>query len=142
MTAQLPSSKEQLLADIAHAEEKAATLCGPCADDHARLAGYLRTLLATHEQEPVATLDVQSGRTDGKKFALVYSLAAHQLPDDVYFLHIHPAPVPAVPDEIPAGLAGTIISLCAYNVRDKELAQKIYSAVRAAMLNGGNHDAR
>lgn len=47
-------SNEQLLADIAHAEEKAATLCGPCADDHARLAGYLRALLAAYEQEPVA----------------------------------------------------------------------------------------
>lgn len=56
MTAQLPAlpiQKEQLLADIAHAEEKAATLCGPCADDHARLAGYLRALLSGMEQEPV-----------------------------------------------------------------------------------------
>lgn len=53
MTAPLPS-KEQLIADIAHAEEKAATLCGPCADDHARLAYWLRALLAAYEQEPVA----------------------------------------------------------------------------------------
>lgn len=59
MTAQLPISKEQLLADIAHAEEKAATLCGPCADDHARLAGYLRALLAAHEQEPVSGTTIQ-----------------------------------------------------------------------------------
>lgn len=43
-------------------------------------------------------------------------------------------PAPVVPDDIPAGLAGTIISLCAYNVRDKELAQKIWNACRAAML--------
>lgn len=56
MTAQLPElpSKEQLFADIAHAEERAATLCGACADDHARLAYWLRTLLARMEQEPVA----------------------------------------------------------------------------------------
>ncbi|MDV2861824.1 hypothetical protein [Phytobacter ursingii] len=51
MTTQSPS-KEQLIADIAHAEEKAATLCGPCADDHARLAYWLRALLAAYEQEP------------------------------------------------------------------------------------------
>lgn len=38
--------------------------------------------------EPIATLDVQSGRADGNKFALVYSSAAHKLPDDVYYLHV------------------------------------------------------
>lgn len=52
MTAQL--NQEQLLADIAHAEEKADTLCGACAEDHARLAGYMRMLLARMEQDPVA----------------------------------------------------------------------------------------
>ena len=50
MTAQL--SREQLLADIAHAEEKASTLCGACAEDHARLAGYMRMLLAGMDSEP------------------------------------------------------------------------------------------
>ena len=88
-----------------------------------------RALLAAHEQEPVATLDVQSGRTDGKKFALVYSLAAHQLPDDVYFLHIHPAPVPAVPDEMEDN----------GNPHDEEDMAYVggWNACRAAMLNGG-----
>lgn len=52
MTAQL--SREQLLSDIEHAEEKAATLCGACAEDHARLAGYMRMLLAGMSSEPVA----------------------------------------------------------------------------------------
>ncbi|HBQ1987750.1 Domain of Uncharacterised Function with PDB structure [Klebsiella pneumoniae] len=36
---------------------------------------------------PVATLDVQSGRADGHKFALAYSSVAHKLPDGVYFLY-------------------------------------------------------
>lgn len=36
---------------------------------------------------PVATLDVQSGRADGRKFALAYSSVAHKLPDGVYFLY-------------------------------------------------------
>ena len=49
-----------------------------------------------------------------------------------------PAPsIPAVPDEMPAGLFGQIVSLCAFNILDKELAQKIWNACRAAMLKGG-----
>ncbi|EPE9249872.1 hypothetical protein ACX2XI_000186 [Klebsiella variicola] len=50
------------------------------------------------DSEPVATLDVQSGRPDGHKFSLAYSSVAHKLPDDVYFLYRHAQPVPVVPD--------------------------------------------
>ena len=103
MTAQLPISKEQLLADIAHAEEKAATLCGPCADDHARLAGYLRALLAAHEQEPVGTLFVKkttySDREIGNHFAFMHADCAMKMSAGQYPLYTHPAPVPAVPDD-------------------------------------------
>lgn len=49
--------------------------------------------LAAMDSEPVATLDVQSGRPDGNKFALAYSSAAHKLPDDVYYLYRHAQPV-------------------------------------------------
>ncbi|WP_053087490.1 hypothetical protein [Klebsiella michiganensis] len=52
------------------------------------------------DSEPVATLDVQSRRPDGNKFALVFSSAAHKLPDDVYFLYRHAQPAPAVPDDV------------------------------------------
>ena len=51
------------------------------------------------DSEPVATLDVQSRRPDGNKFALVFSSAAHKLPDDVYFLYRHAQPAPVVPDD-------------------------------------------
>ncbi|WP_220668077.1 DUF551 domain-containing protein [Raoultella ornithinolytica] len=51
------------------------------------------------DSEPVATLDVQSRRPDGNKFALVFSSAAHKLPDDVYFLYRH-AQQPVVPEVI------------------------------------------
>ncbi|HEA0254732.1 TPA: hypothetical protein RU600_004611 [Salmonella enterica] len=44
---------------------------------------------------------------------------------------------PVVPEEMPAGLAGQIVSLLAHNIGDKFLAQKIWNACRAAMLNGG-----
>lgn len=40
----------------------------------------------------------------------------------------------AVPEDIPKGLAGQIVSLLAHNIGDKLLAQKIWSACRIAML--------
>ncbi|QJY63193.1 DUF550 domain-containing protein [Salmonella enterica] len=52
-------------------------------------------------------------------------------------LHIKEQPVPVVPAEMPKGLAGQIVSLMAYNIGDKLLAQKIWNACRSAMLNGG-----
>ena len=63
--------------------------------DHFSEASYLaRMALAAMDSEPVATLDVQSRRPDGNKFALVFSSAAHKLPDDVYFLYRHAQPAP------------------------------------------------
>lgn len=41
-----------------------------------------------------------------------------------------------MPEEIPKGLAGQIVSLLAHNIGDKFLAQKIWNACRAAMLQG------
>ncbi|HCJ1012985.1 TPA: DUF551 domain-containing protein, partial [Salmonella enterica] len=38
--------------------------------------------------------------------------------------------------EMPKGLAGQIVSLLAHNIGDKFLAQKIWNACRAAMLQG------
>lgn len=52
-------------------------------------------------------------------------------------LHIKEQPAPVVPAEMPKGLAGQIVSLLAHNIGDKFLAQKIWNACRAAMLNGG-----
>ncbi|ECA3869357.1 TPA: DUF550 domain-containing protein [Salmonella enterica] len=61
-------------------------------------------------------------------------------------LHIKEQPVPVVPvvpvvpEEMPKGLAGQIVSLLAYNIGDKFLAQKIWNACRAAMLQDGFRD--
>ncbi|WP_239914462.1 DUF551 domain-containing protein [Salmonella enterica] len=56
----------------------------------------------------------------------------------------HAQPAPVVPEEMPKGLAGQIVSLLAHNIGDKFLAQKIWNACRAAMLQGAepvsNHD--
>ncbi|ECH4148538.1 DUF550 domain-containing protein [Salmonella enterica] len=49
-------------------------------------------------------------------------------------LHIKEQPAPVVPAEMPKGLAGQIVSLLAHNIGDKFLAQKIWYACRAAML--------
>ncbi|EPL5654708.1 hypothetical protein PQ783_001195 [Klebsiella pneumoniae] len=56
------------------------------------------------DSEPVATLDVQSRRPDGNKFALVFSSAAHKLPDDVYFLYRHAQPAPEYPEVLPCSV--------------------------------------
>ncbi|EOZ4718016.1 DUF551 domain-containing protein [Enterobacter hormaechei] len=45
-------------------------------------------------------------------------------------------PAPMLPEEMPKGLAGQIVSLLAHNIGDKFLAQKIWNACRAAMLQG------
>ncbi|MEB5847709.1 hypothetical protein [Klebsiella pneumoniae] len=65
---------------------------------HGESKELARMALAAMESEPVATLDVQSRRPDGNKFALVFSSAAHKLPDDVYFLYRYAQPAPVVPD--------------------------------------------
>ncbi|EBX7637412.1 hypothetical protein WN718_004414 [Salmonella enterica] len=51
-------------------------------------------------------------------------------------LYRHAQPAPVVPEEIPKGLAGQIVSLLAHNIGDKFLAQKIWNACRAALLQG------
>lgn len=61
-------------------------------------AARLGRRLNQYSMWTVATLDVQSGRSDGNKFALAYSSSAHKLPDDVYFLYCRARPAPGVPD--------------------------------------------
>ncbi|EAT1012808.1 DUF550 domain-containing protein [Salmonella enterica] len=55
-------------------------------------------------------------------------------------LHIKEQPAPVVPAEMPKGLAGQIVSLLAHNIGDKFLAQKIWYACRAAMLQRVEND--
>ncbi|HAF4825324.1 TPA: hypothetical protein G8N36_000036 [Salmonella enterica] len=49
-------------------------------------------------------------------------------------------PAPVVPEEMPKGLAGQIVSLLAHNIGDKFLAQKIWNACRAAILQSKYRD--
>ncbi|MGK3485529.1 hypothetical protein [Klebsiella michiganensis] len=115
---------------------------------HGESKELARMALAAMESEPVATLDVQSRRPDGNKFALVFSSAAHKLPDDVYFLYRH-AQQPVVPDIDELRLAfeaaeresGDGFNLHKYGIgyADDETQGRwdTWLACRAAMLNGG-----
>ncbi|EPV6100117.1 hypothetical protein ACV8AU_001125 [Escherichia coli] len=63
------------------------------------LATELQERRSAAAQEPVAVVDIQRGRGDGRKYALCYTSAGHSLPDDVYNLYAEPQPV-AVPDDL------------------------------------------
>lgn len=148
MTAPLPS-KEQLIADIAHAEEKAATLCGPCADDHARLAYWLRALLAAYEQEPVAYMYRDNLHTDAR-FSLEPRFGNWSTEDIREYeisetpLYANPAPsIHAVPDEYRNSLQELVKAMRDYEMDVGEPAPYKHRAMmkRAeALLNGENHE--
>ena len=90
----------------------------------------MRSLLASLEAEPVA--EVCEG------FNLRYIGYGPAPKSGVHIgdkLYTAP-PTPVVPEEMPKGLAGQIVSLLAHNIGDKFLAQKIWNACRAAMLQG------
>ncbi|WP_261375775.1 hypothetical protein [Enterobacter bugandensis] len=82
-----------------------------------------RIALASLEAEAVGTF---------RKGPCGYSPSFHE---DAVPLYTAP-PAPVVPEEMPKGLAGQIVSLLAHNIGDKFLAQKIWNACRAAMLQG------
>ncbi|EMH3784377.1 hypothetical protein WDU86_09805 [Klebsiella pneumoniae] len=116
---------------------------------HGESKELARMALAAMESEPVATLDVQSRRPDGNKFALVFSSAAHKLPDDVYFLYRYAQPAPVVPDDVLDALqkvARIRLDLNDFDGDRRGIADCLGDAEealievvnrRAAMLNGG-----
>ncbi|HFQ6895578.1 TPA: hypothetical protein ACHSLT_003245 [Klebsiella pneumoniae] len=96
-----------------------------------------RIALAALDSEPVATLDVQSGRPDGNKFALVFSSAAHKLPDEVYFLYRHAQPEPIVPKSISVRQAISALESAGAVTTIGQAYKMGWNACRAAMLSGG-----
>ncbi|MBS2223760.1 hypothetical protein KFZ27_25020 [Salmonella enterica subsp. enterica serovar 1,4,[5],12:i:-] len=70
----------------------------------------------------------------GRETSLIWGKQNQEVGDILLYRHAQPAPV--VPEEIPKGLADQIVSLLAHNIGDKFLAQKIWNACRAAMLQG------
>lgn len=122
---------EQLLSDIEHAEEKAETLCGACAEDHARLAWYMRMLLAATDSKPVTSVIFKDGWPIPETLGIV--AGSEKLPDGTHeFYAAPPAPV-AVPDECPR----SIIDAAEEFDSAEEMARTIWTACRSAMLNRG-----
>ncbi|WP_260251913.1 hypothetical protein [Enterobacter cloacae] len=103
-----------------------------------------RSALASLEAEPVGEVSeqrdglVMDGTVDlgGASTHRIIKGASKmkRLPLGTKFYTAPPAPV--VPEEMPKGLAGQIVSLLAHNIGDKFLAQKIWNACRDAMLQG------
>ncbi|HEM8613677.1 TPA: DUF551 domain-containing protein [Citrobacter amalonaticus] len=126
-------TKEQLIADIAHAEEKAASLCGQCADDHARLAYWLRIALASLEAEPVLYA-AEETLEYAKTGELHLTCLSEPMGDAVIPLYAAP-PSPVVPDAISTRQA--IAKMENHEPCDSaNVAYKFgWNACRAAMLD-------
>ncbi|EAA7635477.1 hypothetical protein BHG93_23565 [Salmonella enterica] len=93
-----------------------------------------RVALASLEAKPIGAFHIAdqqvSGTTDYIKDG--------EWPIDNGVIDVYAVPpASVVPEEMPKGLAGQIVSLLAHNIGDKFLAQKIWNACRSAMLNGG-----
>ncbi|QBC02169.1 hypothetical protein [Enterobacter cloacae] len=100
-----------------------------------------RIALASLEAEPVAWRSLyyeNHGLLTGSKNVLASWQKQGWKCDPLYSA----PPAPVVPEEMPKGLAGQIVSLLAHNIGDKFLAQKIWNACRAAMLQGAEPDFR
>ncbi|ECL8497013.1 hypothetical protein IIF72_003688 [Salmonella enterica] len=96
-------------------------------------AAIFKIALASLEAEPIGAFHIEdqqvSGTTDYIKDG--------EWPIDNGVIDVYAVPpASVVPEEMPKGLAGQIVSLLAHNIGDKFLAQKIWNACRAAMLQG------
>ncbi|EBG2847414.1 hypothetical protein [Salmonella enterica] len=100
----------------------------------ARIA--LASLEAEKGADPVVFTDERNLHhiARGRETSLIWGKQNQEVGDIPLYRHAQPAPV--VPEEIPKGLADQIVSLLAHNIGDKFLAQKIWNACRAAMLQG------
>lgn len=132
-------TKEWLLTTIAELEEERDATPGAVNEDAAMALEAMKRALASLMADPVAWTDEQELR-DVEKYGCGYLFTANPItpnadPHRVIKLYTA-SPAPMLPEEMPKGLAGQIVSLLAHNIGDKLLAQKIWNACRAAMLQG------
>ncbi|MBG0613956.1 hypothetical protein I4P19_00960 [Enterobacter hormaechei] len=132
-------TKEWLLKTIAELEEERDAMPGAVNEDAAMSLAAMKRALASLMADPVAWTDEQELR-DVEKYGCGYLFTANPItpnadPHRVIKLYTA-SPAPMLPEEMPKGLAGQIVSLLAHNIGDKLLAQKIWNACRAAMLQG------
>ncbi|EPE4062101.1 hypothetical protein RVL72_21665 [Enterobacter hormaechei subsp. xiangfangensis] len=134
-------TKEWLLKTIAELEEERDATPGAVNEDAAMALEAMKRALASLMADPVAWTDEQELR-DVEKYGCGYLFTANPItpnadPHRVIKLYTA-SPAPMLPEEMPKGLAGQIVSLLAHNIGDKLLAQKIWNACRAAMLQGAD----
>lgn len=132
-------TKAWLQQTITELEEERDAVPGAVNEDAAMAIAAMKIALASLEAEPVAWTDEQELR-DVEKFGCAYLFTVNPItpnadPHRVIKLYTA-SPTPMLPEEMPKGLAGQIVSLLAHNIGDKFLAQKIWNACRAAMLQG------
>ncbi|MGZ8206813.1 hypothetical protein ACXVQ8_13530 [Enterobacter hormaechei subsp. xiangfangensis] len=132
-------TKEWLQKTIAELEEERDATPGTVNEDAAMALEAMKRALASLMADPVAWTDEQELR-DVEKYGCGYLFTANPItpnadPHRVIKLYTA-SPAPMLPEEMPKGLAGQIVSLLAHNIGDKLLAQKIWNACRAAMLQG------
>ncbi|EOU1336436.1 hypothetical protein ACNSVR_000588 [Cronobacter malonaticus] len=84
--------------------------------------------------EPVAIVDIQGGRKDGNKFALVFTHAAHALPNDVYNLYTAPTAPVVTAETFEEWSRRCEIQLTLCRPEFREVAEITWNACRAAML--------
>lgn len=134
--------KAWLKQTIAELEEERDATPGAVNEDAAMALEAMKRALASLMADPVAWTDEQELR-DVEKYGCGYLFTANPItpnadPHRVIKLYTA-SPAPMLPEEMSKGLAGQIVSLLAHNIGDKLLAQKIWNACRAAMLQGGEH---
>lgn len=132
-------TKEWLQQTIAELEEERDATPGAVNEDAAMSLAAMKRALASLMADPVAWTDEQELR-DVEKYGCGYLFTANPItpnadPHRVIKLYTA-SPAPMLPEEMPKGLAGQIVSLLAHNIGDKLLSQKIWNACRAAMLQG------
>lgn len=124
-------TKEWLLKTMAELEEERDAVPGAVNEDAAMALAAMKIALGALEAEPIYQLVNDDWYdTDKDTYDVVVSSGARGR-----IVYTAP-PAPMLPEEMPKGLAGQIVSLLAHNIGDKLLAQKIWNACRAAMLQG------
>lgn len=105
-------------------------------EDDSNTLAAMKLALASLEAEAVCVIDQSNlDYLNSGSDADVWPASRTEMGDVPLYRTAPPASV--VPEEMPKGLAGQIVSLLAHNIGDKFLAQKIWNACRTAMAQGG-----
>lgn len=126
-------TKEQLIEKLQH--RVAVTANYPDVEEAQLDAAIFKIALASLEAKPIGAFHIADQQVGGT----TDYIKDGEWPIDDGVIEVYAAPpAPVVPEEMPKGLAGRIVSLLAHNIGDKFLAQKIWNACRAAMLEAAD----